>query len=167
MRQARSAYGAARWAVSALLIVCVGCELFPPEPVPPQGGATKFATATEGALGAGQGYIVGVAPDLLDGRPLRTIAIDVSTQAETRPQRVDFEPGQTVPTADLNGDGFLTLDEVIALAGSGASPRDLARSIRETGFQLIATRAQLNHMRAFGVPEEALAVFPPPATRRR
>lgn len=155
------------WAGCLTAILCGGCELFPPTPTPPQGGATRFATATEGVLGAAQAYIVGVTPEFLDGRPLRDLALAVSLGAQNRPQRVDFEPGQEIPTADLNGDGFLTLDEVIALAGSGATGEGVASAIRATGFELIATRAQFDHMRAFGVPEEALTPFPPPPDRRR
>lgn len=151
-------------AICLTAIVCSGCELFPPTPPPPVGGATKFTEATGGILGAAQGHIVALRPELLDAPDLQAKALEVSRAAETGRQRLGDGAGPSPTTApihpDLNADGFLTLDEVITLARTASDPNAVARAIRDSGYLLIASRPQLEYLRALGVPDAVLTAFP-------
>lgn len=157
--------------ISLTVIVCPGCELFPPAPPPPLGGATNFTQATGGILGAAQGQIVALRPDLLDRPDLRDAAFEASRRAETRPGLYldAINNSASAPAhPDLDNDGFLTLAEVVALARSNLDPDAVARAISTSGYRLIASRPQVDYLRVLGVPEAVLAVFPlPPEPKPR
>lgn len=86
---------------------------------------------------------------------------------------VETSPNKPLPTtaaasastADLNNDGFITLDEVIALHRARVAPEEIARRIRATRFVLAATPSQIDHLRAYGLPDTALAPFNPQPPR--
>lgn len=144
-----------------LVAAAGGCTYLPvPGPAvvrPPE----QFWYLADGRLGAAHGYVVGVAKERLSAptaearRGQSEQAVLASMDAETLP----LPPAATedAPTADLNDDGFVTLDEVIALHRYGLDGPEIARRLTATGFVLAATDPQLRHLRAYGVPESALA----------
>src|SRR5205823_11631480 len=65
-----------------------------------------------GALGAGGGYLIGAQMSKNDAQH-RDEAVQASRRAEQTPARP--QDVRNAATADLNNDGFVTLDEVVAM----------------------------------------------------
>lgn len=109
------------------------------------------------------------AVDAADTGPSIDSAI-VPTEPGDRPapaqQPLPSVPAATAANADLNSDGFVTLDEIRALHRANVPGEEIARRLTATGYALRATLQQLNHLRAYGIPEAALAplVLDPPAS---
>src|SRR4051812_23318569 len=118
---------------ASLLVGTVGCEQLPGTPgqqgaaMGGVGGAvTGAAVAGEhnrllgallgGALGAGGGYLVGANKDRIMGKDRGG-----AEEAMRRAQATPATPQQALnaPTADLNGDGFVTMDEIVAMRQAG------------------------------------------------
>src|SRR5207237_2526129 len=113
----------------ALLIGTVGCENLPGSPkqqgtaIGAVGGAAAGAAVAGehnrllgallgGAVGAGGGYLLGANSDRLLQRDTAGAQRAVQN-AQTQPATA--QQAANASTADLNGDGFVTLDEVIAM----------------------------------------------------
>ncbi len=62
-------------------------------------------------------------------------------------------------TADLNGDGFLTLDEVLAMSRAGLSDQEIISRIRGTGFVLHMTPEQERYLTDRGVSGQVTAAL--------
>jgi hypothetical protein len=82
-----------------------------------------------GLLGAGGGYVIAARTDRIEG--------DDRAGAEAAAQRAQVNPATpqdalTATTADLNQDGFVTLDEVIAMHQAGLSDEEMIRRMRAT-----------------------------------
>jgi hypothetical protein len=142
-------------ALAALLLA--GCENLPAE----QGGlftgvGAKLAAATivtdpgshpvstllDGALGFGGGYLVGVSPDKLDDANksrYREEALRANDRAERNP--ADVEDVAAASTADLNADGFVTVDEIVAMEQAGLTDEQEIARLRAAG-QLYELSAQ-------------------------
>jgi hypothetical protein len=89
-------------------------------------------------------------------------SLSAETTPATRPVLAEeASPGVTRvaegDAIDLNEDGFITLDEMIVLARSGLGGGEIARRLVRSGYVLGATSPQVRHLRAMGVPEEAIA----------
>jgi hypothetical protein len=54
-------------------------------------------------------------------------------------------------TADVNGDGFVTLDEVVAMRQAGLSDQQMLERLRLTGQVFELTAEQEQHLRSQGV----------------
>src|SRR5438094_2783609 len=70
-----------------------------------------------GALGAGGGYLVGANLDKKDKNKTREDGIKASQNAQKNPAKASDVKESS--TADLNDDGFVTLDEVVAMKDAG------------------------------------------------
>src|ERR1041385_2285437 len=131
----------------ALMAGTIGCENLPGTPKTQGatiggvgGAAAGAAIAGEhhrllgallgGAVGAGGGYLIGANADRITGRD--TAAAQESMQ---RAQTAPATPQQALsaPTADLNGDGFVTMDEVVAMRQAGLSDAMMLEKLRATG----------------------------------
>jgi hypothetical protein len=90
-----------------------------------------------GALGAGGGYVVGADKDRILNRDQAGADQAVQT-AQSRPATA--QDALRAQTADLNSDGFVTLDEVVALRAAGLSDQQILERLRATGqvFELTA-----------------------------
>jgi len=93
-----------------------------------------------GVLGAGGGYMVGANPDLLDGDP------DDHEAARLAIERAKENPATIgdvarARTADLNSDGFVTADEIIAMSQARLSDDEMVDRLKATGqvFELTDT----------------------------
>jgi hypothetical protein len=136
---------------SGFMAFGAGCELFPPEPPPPiraPGAATELANIGGGSLGAAGGYVVGASPDSLARTDLQAAAVAASLQGETQPATVG---DREVVSADLDEDGFITLDEIVAMHRAGLTDEAIVGKLGESGYVLGATRPQVVYLASCGV----------------
>jgi len=92
------------------------------------------STLLGGSLGFGGGYVVGVSPEKLDGKARsddRDDALRANDRAERNPAEV--EDVAAAQSADVNADGFVTLDEIIAMERAGLSDEEEIARLRGTG----------------------------------
>jgi len=66
------------------------------------------------------------------------------------------ESGRNALTADLNGDGFVTMDEIIAMRRAGLSDRTLLERLRATGQIFEITPQQQQYLRSQGISDSVL-----------
>ena len=150
---------------SALLAATIGCEQLPGTPTQQGaaiggvgGAATGAAVAGEhhrllgallgGAIGAGGGYLIGANSDRLTHRD--TAAAQQAAQAaQTRPATP--QDALNAPTADLNGDGFVTMDEVVAMRQAGLSDQIMVQRLQATGQFFELTPEQQRYLHDQGI----------------
>ncbi|HLH54979.1 MAG TPA: glycine zipper domain-containing protein, partial [Verrucomicrobiae bacterium] len=118
---------------SAILVATTGCQQLPGSPgtqgaaIGGVGGAATGALVggehhrllgalVGGAVGAGGGYLIGANKDRIMGQD--------TSGAEAAVRNAQAHPATpqealNAPTADLNGDGFVTMDEVVAMRQAG------------------------------------------------
>jgi hypothetical protein len=143
-------------AASAVLAAALGCENLPGtrESQGAAIGGTLGAAAgaaiheenrllgalVGGALGAGGGYLIGARTDWFEDPEREREAREAVEEAQRSPATV-ADVRQSL-TADLNGDGFVTADEVIAMEEAGLSDDEMLRRLRDTGqiFELSASQ---------------------------
>ncbi len=128
-------------------------------------------------LGPTGGYLIAAAPEKFDQHKHQE-AIEASRRAEQSPTTVADARNST--TADLNGDGYVTLDEVVALKRAGLSDAEIVNRMRSTDqiFSLTAEQERyltdrgishdvVNNIRAMSKPSDAMTagVTTNPATR--
>jgi hypothetical protein len=94
-----------------------------------------------GAAGTAGGYVVGANSDRILGRD--------TNSAEKAARRSQQQPATAqdvmkTATADLNGDGFVTLDEVVAMRDAGLNDAQMLDRMRATGqvFELTPEQRQ-------------------------
>ena len=94
-----------------------------------------------GALGAAGGYLIGANKDKILGdededarRAVEKAQNDPATASEAR----------DAATADINRDGFVTLDEVMAMEEAGLTDDEMIERLEDTGqiFELTASQEQ-------------------------
>ena len=78
-----------------------------------------------GALGAGAGYLIGAKTDWFedDDEDVREEAAEAVQNAQTNPATAD--QARQARTADINDDGFVTMDEIIAMDKAGLTDRQI------------------------------------------
>ena len=113
-----------------------------------------------GALGAGGGWLIGANKDKITGkddderRESRDEAIRASERAERNPATAaDVDKART---ADLNDDGFVTLDEVVALRQANLSDDEMVARLEQTGQVFELTDYQEDYLRTRGVSDDVL-----------
>ena len=111
-----------------------------------------------GALGAGGGYLIGAQVDKTRDEKNRDKnredAIKASQRAEKEPARV--EDVDRARTADLNDDGFVTLDEVVAMRKANLSDREMIDRLERTGQIFELTEFQKDYLRTRGVSDTVI-----------
>jgi hypothetical protein len=140
--------------VAVLLITAVGCEQLPGTKkqqgavIGGAGGAAAGAVIggsehrvlgalIGGALGATGGYLIGAQTEKVRSND-RDGAVEANRRAESQPATV--EDARNATTADLNKDGFVTLDEVVAMHKAALSDETMLARLRATDqiFELTA-----------------------------
>ncbi|MEX2081296.1 MAG: glycine zipper 2TM domain-containing protein [Dehalococcoidia bacterium] len=106
-----------------------------------------------GALGAGGGYLIGAYWDKLTGKE-KEEAIQAGRDAEANPADAADVKGTT--TADLNSDGFVTLDEVVAMEKAGLSDQEMTKRLRATNQYFELTSQQELYLRDRGVSNDVV-----------
>jgi hypothetical protein len=115
------------------------------------GGATGAATNDShpmlgllvgSAVGAGGGYLIGAKTDWFkrpeDARDDARRSVSVAADQPARPEDVERSS-----TADLNEDGFVTTDELVAMERAGLSDDEIIDRLRDSGqvFELSPARS--------------------------
>ena len=160
-----SVYGLA----GALLVAATGCENLPGDERAQgatiggvSGAAVGAAVGGEnrllgallgGAIGAGGGYLIGANWDKIRGRDSDG-AQQASREAQAQPATA--EDAQRATTADLDSDGFVTMDEVVAMERAGFSDDKILERLRATGQVFELTTEQKNYLRTRGVSESVI-----------
>jgi hypothetical protein len=78
-----------------------------------------------GALGAGAGYLIGAKTDWFEGDDddARDEAAEAAQNAQTNPATA--EQARRANSADINDDGFVTMDEIIAMEKANLTDRQM------------------------------------------
>jgi hypothetical protein len=150
--------------VGALLAqVGAGCENLPgseKEQGAVIGGATGAvigATVTDkpllggligGVLGAGGGYLIGANWDKIRGNDKES-AEEAVENAQKNPATA--QDARTAKTADINNDGFVTIDEVTAMQKAGLNDDEMIRRLEDTGQVFDLSQANVDDLREQGV----------------
>ncbi|CAN5689057.1 hypothetical protein BH09PLA1_BH09PLA1_33160 [soil metagenome] len=109
-----------------------------------------------GAAGAGGGYLVGANWDKITGKKSDE-AKQADQRAQERPARAsDVENSRT---ADLNSDGFVTLDEVVAMADARLSDKEQIRRLESTQQYFELTPDQETYLRNHGVTKDVVVAM--------
>ena len=159
-------------AMSASLAPLTGCENLPGDPesqgavIGGVGGAVAGGAIAKdnrllgaligGALGAGGGYLVGANWDKITGDK-KEEAKAAAKKAEENPAKAEDVKNST--TADLNSDGFVTLDEVVALEKAGLKDRDIVDRLEATQQYFELTSDQQKYLRDRGVSETIISAM--------
>ncbi len=91
---------------------------------------TLFGKLADDACGLSGGCLVGASRAMLEGRRLE-LARNANEHAEQHPALP--ADARDAKTADLNGDGFVTLDEMIAMRRAGLDDREIIERLEATG----------------------------------
>lgn len=110
-----------------------------------------------GALGAGGGYLIGANKDKITGHD--------SSGAEAAVRHAQEHPATpqealSARTADLNGDGFVTMDEVVAMKQAGLSDQQIMERLQATGQVFELTPQQQDYLRRNGVDQYIIDQMP-------
>jgi hypothetical protein len=103
-----------------------------------------------GVAGAGGGYLIGANWDKITGKE--------SDEAKRANERAEREPARAqdvrdARTADANDDGFVTLDEVVAMEDAGLSDREMITRLERTQQYFELTSEQDDYLRDRGVSQ--------------
>ncbi|MEQ8861660.1 MAG: glycine zipper domain-containing protein [Pseudomonadales bacterium] len=103
-----------------------------------------------GLLGAGGGYMIGANRDQLAGRDEdRNAAQAAIDRAQRHPATVG-DVGRAT-TADLNSDGFVTADEIIAMSQARLTDTEMLSRLRATGHVFELTEVERGYLLDHGV----------------
>jgi hypothetical protein len=109
-----------------------------------------------GAAGAGGGYLVGANWDKITGKKTDE-AKQAEQRAKDRPASASDVKNST--TADLNDDGFVTLDEVVAMNDAGLSNKEMIRRLEKTQQYFELTSDQEKYLRDHGVSNDVVVAM--------
>jgi hypothetical protein len=101
-----------------------------------------------GAAGAAGGYVIGAQTDKIRTTN-QTAAAQANQTAQSKPATVQDVKNSS--TADLNGDGFVTLDEVVAMAAAGISDSEMVHRLQATSQVFELTDQQKKYLQDHGV----------------
>jgi hypothetical protein len=104
-----------------------------------------------GAVGAAGGYVVGNKTGHIDKK---------KDNSGTAPSGETVEYNRTGATADLNSDGFVTLDEIVKLEKNGESDEEIVRRISATGLTFDLNDEQRKYLSDHGVSQYVISQLP-------
>jgi len=154
--------------IIALVFALVGCESLPgtrEQQGAAIGGAAGAATGAAvsdnrllgaiigGVIGAGGGYVIAARTDATDED--RVAAAEAGDRAQRNPATA--EEALNARTADINEDGFVTMDEIIALNDAGLNDGEIIRRLEATDQVFELTEAQEDDLAREGVSQTAIA----------
>lgn len=110
-----------------------------------------------GALGAAGGYVIGKNADKITGHHN-----DEETRAEENSQNNPATPAaaRAATTADINHDGYVTLDEVVALDQAGLTDDEIMARLRSTNQVFNLTEEQKQYLLDKGVSRTVVDQLP-------
>jgi hypothetical protein len=104
-------------------------------------------------LGAAGGWLIAAAPEKLAQHSAKT-AQEASRRAEQHP--ASAADARAATSADLNNDGFVTLDEVLAMKRAGFDDAKMIRQLRATGQVFSITDRQQQYLRDRGIDQSVM-----------
>jgi hypothetical protein len=109
-----------------------------------------------GAVGAGGGYLVGANWDKINGNKS-----DDAREAErkAREHPVTAEDVRHSRTADVDDNGFVTMDEVVAMENAGLSDSEMIDRLDRTHQYFELTREQQQYLRDRGVSKRVVTAM--------
>lgn len=173
IRFAFSTIAAALLVITVVSMPIVGCESLPGDRDTQAtviggaaGAAIGAAVASEnrligaligGALGAGGGYLIGSQTDWFEGDDdgdARSAARQSIDEAQNDPATPS--EARRASTADINQDGFVTLDEVVAMQRAGLGDAEMIDRLEATGQVFDLTNEQREYLVAEGVSRSVI-----------
>jgi hypothetical protein len=156
--------------IAATLILAAGCENMPGTReqqgavIGGAGGAIAGAAIggeqnrllgalIGGAIGAGGGYLIGANSDRIFNRDSEG-ARRASEHAQSAPATA--QQAMNARTADVNNDGFVTLDEVVAMKQAGFPENTMLDRLHATGQVFELTPEQERYLRDNGVSQRVI-----------
>lgn len=156
---------------AALLLGTLGCEQLPGNKQQQGaviGGASGAAVGAVvggsqhrvlgallgGLLGAGGGYLIGANYDKITGKD-QAGAEQANNKAQTTPATA--EQARAAKTADVNGDGFVTLDEVAAMKQANFSDKEILDRLRASGQVFELTQQQRDFLLSHGISQNVVS----------
>ncbi len=106
-----------------------------------------------GAVGAAGGYVVGANKDKITGTD-RQEAERAAEKAETSPATP--QEARAAATADVNNDGFVTLDEVVALEEASLTDDQIIDRLRATKQVFVLSQEQKRYLLDRGVSQNVI-----------
>lgn len=107
-----------------------------------------------GVLGAGGGYVIGANKDRIMGKD-HDGARDAQRRAEAKPATA--QEAINAQSADINADGFVTMDEVVAMEDAGLQDDQIIEKLRTSGQVFDLTTEQKEYLRRKGVSDSVLS----------
>jgi hypothetical protein len=115
-----------------------------------------LADLVGGELGVGGGFLIGAAPQKITSHQ-RAEAVAAAQHAEQSPaQLLQVRESKT---ADLNNDGYVTLDEVMAMVRAGLTPGEIGQRLSDTHYQFRITPEQQRYLTDRGVKPDVIAML--------
>lgn len=106
-----------------------------------------------GALGAGGGYLIGASLEDSDKED-HDKAVKSAKNAEANPATA--AQARAATTADVNKDGYVTMDEVVAMKKAGFSDAEMINRLERTGMFFELTPQQRTYLRDNGVSQQVI-----------
>ena len=103
-----------------------------------------------GVLGAGGGYVIASKTDRPNEESIRT------ADRRSKDEPASVEAASNATTADLNNDGFVTMDEIVAMKKAGFSDDAMVDRMRATGQIFELTAEQRRYLQEQGVSRRVL-----------
>lgn len=159
-------------AISILALALTGCSSLPGSDEQQGaviGGATGAAVGAavtkNRALGAVIGGAVGAAGGYVIGKNKDKITSNNQTEVEQAARRSQESPAtaqdvRSATTADVNSDGFVTLDEVVAMEQAGLTDDEMIRRLRATNQVFDLTEEQERYLTERGVSSAVVNQLP-------
>jgi hypothetical protein len=107
-----------------------------------------------GALGAAGGYVVGANSDRILGKD-RDSASEAARKSQEMPATA--QDALQATTADVNNDGFVTLDEVVAMKDAGLTDQQMLERLRSTNQVFELTQDQRQYLADRGVSQNVIS----------
>jgi hypothetical protein len=128
------------------------------------GGATGAAVGASVTKNRGLGAIIGGAVGAAGGYVIggKTGHLDKKDSAEQTAQTSPATPTEAsnAKTADVNKDGFVTLDEIAAMEKAGLSDDEMLERIRSTGLTFDLNDEQRKYLSERGVNSTVIDQLP-------
>jgi hypothetical protein len=128
----------------------------PQAAAPANGQQTALASLAARVGGPGGGWIIAATPDHIQQHSLGS-----AQQANRLAQQQPAGPGdiERSDNCDLNADGYVTMDEVLALKRAGLTDEQLISRVRRTPMVFAMTDRQQQYLHDRGIPQAVLNVM--------
>lgn len=107
-----------------------------------------------GAVGAAGGYVIGKNKDKITGNDNDNEVEQAAAKAQEAP--VTAQEARNATTGDVNNDGFVTLDEVIALEQADLTDDQIIERLRATNQVFDLTEEQRRYLLDRGVSQSVI-----------